>query len=208
MAKKNLWLLLETQVMIWPWWKRRKSSRSDKKPSNIPRISSKWKYEWYFCADIQVNQALTSQSDKGNNSNREGIIDSKSTYHLIGNPKLFYNYKFLSGSEKIYVADRTKVLIASQGIVFLMNEYLVHDVLHVPDLPSNLISVIRITKDLNCTLIFTAYWYVLQDFTIGKETGIGLVGDELYKLPLIIGSTLISNVQNKKSHQNTIQIIQ
>lgn len=48
---------------------------------------------------FEVNHALAAQSDKVNASNSEWIIDNGATHHIIGNYRLFREYRLSAGNE-------------------------------------------------------------------------------------------------------------
>jgi hypothetical protein len=54
-------------------------------------------------------------------------------------------------------------------------------VLHVPDLAANLLSIARITLELNCQVIFYSYYCFFQDL-VGRMIGSGSLKDGLYHL--------------------------
>lgn len=56
------------------------------------------------------------------------------------------------------------------------------NVLHVPDIKFNLISVAKLTKDLLCSVSFFPKFCVLQALYSGKMIGIGRKSDGLYLL--------------------------
>lgn len=51
---------------------------------------------------------------------------------MEGNPKMFFDYKFFSSREKMFVADDSHVSIVGKEST-LFNKYTVHYVLYVPD---------------------------------------------------------------------------
>lgn len=48
-------------------------------------------------------------------------------------PKMFHEYKFTFGKEKVYVTDGSRVFVARKGSISLLNKYIAHDMLHVPE---------------------------------------------------------------------------
>lgn len=55
-------------------------------------------------------------------------------------------------------------------------------VLHVPNLTANLLSIARITIELNFRVIFYSYYCFFQDLATGKMIGSGSLKDGLYYL--------------------------
>lgn len=68
-----------------------------------------------------MNQVIATIHE-GNHSEVVWIIDSGATHYMTGNSKLFHEYKLLSGREKVFVADETKVLIVGCRSVSLMDK--------------------------------------------------------------------------------------
>ena len=55
-------------------------------------------------------------------------------------------------------------------------------VLYTPECPFNLISISKITRTLNCSIIFSDKFVTLQDRSTGKTIGIGRESQGLYHL--------------------------
>lgn len=55
-------------------------------------------------------------------------------------------------------------------------------ILHVPNLAANLLSIVRITIELNCRVIFYSYYCFFQDLATGKMIDSGSLKDGLYYL--------------------------
>jgi hypothetical protein len=55
-------------------------------------------------------------------------------------------------------------------------------ILHVPNLAGNLLSIVRITIELNCRVIFYSYYCFFQNLVTGKMIGSGSMKDGLYYL--------------------------
>lgn len=69
----------------------------------------------------------------------------------------------LSLEERISIADGSHVLVAGKKSILLLNKYNFHDILHVPDLPSSLLTINKITKDLKCKRIFSVNRCIMQE---------------------------------------------
>ena len=54
--------------------------------------------------------------------------------------------------------------------------------LHVPKLSNHLLSIQKVTQDLNCTVVFFPSHFVFQDLATGKTIGIAKEQAELYYL--------------------------
>ena len=71
------------------------------------------------------------------------------------------------------MANGNTIPIAGHGNVNLNLSLPMQHVLHVPNLSNNLISVHKLTKDLNCCVVFFPNKYELQALDTGKKIGLG-----------------------------------
>ncbi|KAF3771649.1 Retrovirus-related Pol polyprotein from transposon TNT 1-94 [Nymphaea thermarum] len=140
----------------------------------------------------QLAQALVASSDQGNPSLGDWIVDSGASHHMTGDSKRFQEYQLSSGKQRVSMADRSSISVSGKWSLSLLNKYRLHNALHVPNIPVNLLSVSSITKELNCNLIFSTDHCSLQDLVTGKKIEIGSVIDGLYRLPVQVASALIS----------------
>lgn len=65
--------------------------------------------------------------------------------------------------------------------------------LHVPKLSMNLLSIPKLTKDLNCQVTFSPNTCIFQEPTTGKTIGLAKEKDGLYHLNTSSGKTPIHN---------------
>ncbi|KAF3775028.1 hypothetical protein EJ110_NYTH51495 [Nymphaea thermarum] len=144
----------------------------------------------------KLAQALVATSDKGNPSLDNWIVDSETTHHMTGDPKMFQDYKLTSGQQRVSMADGSSISVAGKGSLSLLNKYCLHNALHVPNIPVNLLSVNSITKELN---LFSVDRCFLQDLGTGQKIGIGSAIDGLYRMPIQVASALISATSGKSS---------
>ena len=75
-------------------------------------------------------------------------------------------------SKKIIVADGTTIPTAGQGNVTLNSSLPIQQVLDVPNLSNNLISVNQLTKVLNCCVIFSPHKCEFQAQDTRKMIGV------------------------------------
>ncbi|KAF3772837.1 Retrovirus-related Pol polyprotein from transposon TNT 1-94 [Nymphaea thermarum] len=127
------------------------------------------------------------------------IVDSRATHHMTGDPKMFQEYKLSSGQQRVSMADGSSISVAGKGNLSLLNKYLLHNALHVPNIPVNLLSVSSITKERNCNLIFSVDRCFLQDLVTGTKIEIGSVSNGLYRLPVQVASALLSATSGQLS---------
>lgn len=108
------------------------------------------------------------------------IIDSGATDHMTGCEKLFSSYNPSPGNHKVRVADGSLSVVAGTGTIKISSNITLKAVLHVPNLSCNLLSISKITKDLDCVINFSASTCVFQDRTSGRRIGSAKEVDGLY----------------------------
>jgi hypothetical protein len=106
-------------------------------------------------------------------------------------PNKLQNFTKLKESQYVTVANGNKTQILGTGTTNLLNEN-VKDVLYLPDFNSNLLSVRKITQDLNCDVIFSPNKVTFQDRVTGKKIGEGIFRNGLYYLEDTINKCFVS----------------
>nr|KYP74001.1 Retrovirus-related Pol polyprotein from transposon TNT 1-94 [Cajanus cajan] len=96
------------------------------------------------------------------------ILDSGATDHMTPFRMIFKSYIQRNREQLITVANGQGVPICGSGNIILESSIVLKDVLHVPQLANNLISVQKLTKDLNCSVTFFSTHCVFQDLATGK----------------------------------------
>jgi hypothetical protein len=110
------------------------------------------------------------------------VIDSGASNHMTGMSPLFSSYNPCSSRNKVRIADGSLSPVSDKGSVFVTPFMTLTFVLHVPNLAANLLSIARITIELNCCVIFYSYYCFFQDLATGKMIGSGSLKDGLYYL--------------------------
>lgn len=82
------------------------------------------------------------------------IIDSGATYHMTSHSNSYTSYNPCSGRQKVKVADGTLFSVAGKGCIPISKDLSLDYDLHVPKLSCNLLSISKITKDLNYVVKF------------------------------------------------------
>jgi len=96
------------------------------------------------------------------------ILDSGATYHMTPLPKYFSTYFPCPSNKKVFIVDGTLITTSGQGEVQINPYITLKNVLHVPKLSINLISIQKLTKDLACNVVFQSNAYILQDKNSGR----------------------------------------
>ena len=99
------------------------------------------------------------------------IIDSGAIDHMTCSSHNFSTYSPCPSNKKITIADGSSITVVGQGDIFLGPSLILKNVLHVPKLTTNLISVRQAIETLNCNLIFSKNSCVFQDQATGKTIG-------------------------------------
>jgi len=102
--------------------------------------------------------------------------------HMTDMSPLFSSYNPCSGRDKVRIADGSLSPVSGKRSVSVTPSMTLASVLHVPNLAANLLSIARITSELNCRVIFYSYYCFFKDLAIGKMIGSGSLKDGLYYL--------------------------
>ena len=102
----------------------------------------------------------------------EWILDSGASCHMTGNLGKLSN---VHDTHPILVElpNGDTSLASRQGWAQLNSTTTLSNVLYVPDLNCNLVSIAQLTNELFCTVIFTKKWCVIQDHTMKRLIGVG-----------------------------------
>ena len=91
---------------------------------------------------------------------RSWIIDNGATNHISS--KLFFDkHNKCTLPPPVLLRSGEKAKIIAKGSLPLNFVYYLHNVICVPTFKVDLISVSRLTRDLNCSIIFFPYWCLL-----------------------------------------------
>ena len=82
------------------------------------------------------------------------IIDSGATDHMTPYMSYLSSYSPLPNKRHITVANGSQAPIVGSGNILLSPSLHLNHMLHVPKLANNLLSIHKLTKDLNCVVIF------------------------------------------------------
>ena len=83
------------------------------------------------------------------------IIDSGATDHMTTQSQLFHTYTPNPSNKKIAVANGFLATVAGFGDIYITPTLILKNVLHVPKLSANLVSIQKLTHDLKCYAIFS-----------------------------------------------------
>jgi hypothetical protein len=72
--------------------------------------------------------------------------------------------------------------MSSKGSISISSSMSLSFALHIPDFPGNLLSIARITHELNCRVFFNSDYCFFKDLVIERIIGSGSLRDDLYYL--------------------------
>lgn len=132
------------------------------------------------------------------------IMDTGATDHMTPSSQLFHTYNPCSDNRKILVANGSLVAVAGIGTIHLSPKITLHDVLHVPHLSTNLISIRKLTHNLQCYAVFHPNCCVLQEQGTGRKIGHakemgGLYYFETCRSPMRTSPTSFLTASNKNT---------
>jgi hypothetical protein len=107
------------------------------------------------------------------------VLDSGANDHMTGESSLFSS-PLIPITQSVSLVDSFTSHISHKGDVILSSDIMLSYVLHVHNFAFNLLSVSRLTKSLNCAVIFLHNHCLLQDLNSRKIFGKGYERDGLY----------------------------
>jgi len=116
-------------------------------------------------------------------NNISWIIDSGATDHMVCSPS-FFTSNIAEVSYRVSLPNKTFVSATHLGSIQLTDKIVLDDVLCIPSFSFNLISVKRLTENLNCCLVFINNTCFIHDLSTWTTIGIAEVRSGLYHLLL------------------------
>ncbi|KAF7143314.1 hypothetical protein RHSIM_Rhsim05G0196600 [Rhododendron simsii] len=116
--------------------------------------------------------------------------DTGATSHMTAEMPLLQNPQEYSGSDSVMVGNGAGLRISHTGDIYFHkfdSKFQLEDVLCVPAIKKNLLSVGRFTIDNNCSFHFFPWGYCVKDLATGKILLKGPIKDNLYPPHLFSG---------------------
>jgi GAG-pre-integrase domain len=129
-----------------------------------------------------------------NSSQTKWVLDSGATDHMTGNKDLLDNYRKYEKNQFVTVANGEKMEILGCGSINLFSKE-ISNILFVQNCSSNLLSIRKITNQLNCDIIFSSNNVIFQELTSKRLIGEGFCENGLYFLNK---EKYIFNTKNEK----------
>lgn len=105
-------------------------------------------------------------SSSSDTINASWYLDSRATNHLTNNLNNLSLYQPYEGEDHVTIADGNQLPMHHTGTGLLptpSTTLKLHNILHVPSISSNLISVQKLAANNNCTITFDDHSFVIQD---------------------------------------------
>jgi hypothetical protein len=158
-------------------------------PNNnaLPGLSND---QWQTLVNL-LNNHKVNENDKMTGKDCEWIIDTGASNHMTGNIKLLQEMREITGCP-VGLPDGKQVLATKEGSVILDGGLQIDNVLYVPKLSCNLISIPQLTVETKCVVHFTDTLCVMQDHTSKMLIGAGKQRDGLY---------FFKGIRHEKAHK-------
>ena len=170
---------------------------SDSQPPQTPSSSTSQgipptdsEYDDYLRYQAAKSASVASVTQTGNasaslthtSSLGPWILDSGASDHISGNKDLFSSLTTTPTLPTVTLANGSQTVAKGIGLAQPLPSLPLTSVLHTLEGPFNLISISKITRTLNCSIIFSDKFVTLQDRSTGKTIGIGRESQGLYHL--------------------------
>ncbi|KAJ0735667.1 putative RNA-directed DNA polymerase [Helianthus annuus] len=147
--------------------------------------------------------------------NHNWVVDSGANQHMVKNDENMFNYIDVSECGlKVGHPNGTSVSVLKIGELRLINNVVLKDVFYVPEYSVNLLSVHKLAKDNNITVLFNENNCMLQDLkskkilVIGKqENGLYFVGKDGNVVNMCFNSVVKSDLWHGRLGHPSDQVL-
>ena len=98
-------------------------------------------------------------------------MDVGASDHMTGNLMVYHEYTPCYNNSSIRIADGTLSRAVGTGSIIISKDVTLHSVLYVPKLDCNLLSISKLTQDLNCVTKFLTHMCEFQALDSRKRIG-------------------------------------
>ena len=134
------------------------------------------------CSLALSNTPLFSFCINASNRVYSWVIDSGAIDNMTSKSQLFYTYTPSLSNKKIAVANGSLSTVAGFGDIYITPTLILKNVLHVPKLLANLVSIQKLTHDLKYYAIVFPSYCVFQGQGSGRRIGLAKERNGLYHL--------------------------
>ncbi|KAL4319057.1 hypothetical protein GQ457_18G024390 [Hibiscus cannabinus] len=156
------------------------------------------------CAGHGSNEGQ-GKTQAGVNASGQWFIDSGATHHVTPEATKVGQGSEYAGPGKITIGDGTNLSISAIGKTHLSTDkksLILNDLMHVPMITKNLISVSKLAKDNSVFIEFHAYKCLVRDEETGAILLRGKETEGLYKFDSVTDSSNSENTVNTKREIN------
>ena len=118
------------------------------------------------------------------------IVDTGATHHMTSNVEVLNHLTPYNGDVNITVGNREGLVVQNIGSSILKTKrksLILHNVLHVPHITMNLLSVKKFCRDNNCWFVCDDLIFFIQDKATRRIVYQGHSDDgELFKIPITV----------------------
>ncbi|KAK9060122.1 hypothetical protein SSX86_020826 [Deinandra increscens subsp. villosa] len=133
--------------------------------------------------DANLVHAFNAQCNLSNSeANADWYVDTGATAHMSLNSENVANQTPYTGKISVTVANGTQVPITHTGLSRVHPNITLKDVLVVPSLKKNLLSISKLTDDNDIDVVFSKNYFAIQDRCTRKVLARGSRKDGLYVL--------------------------
>ena len=122
----------------------------------------------FILSVVQIGNASACLS----HSSGPCILDFRAFDHISGNNDLFSSLTITSPLPMITLVNGLQPMAKGIGSASPLPSIPLTYVLYVPDSPFNMLSISKLTRDLNCLITFSDNFVALQDQSTGRTIGI------------------------------------
>ena len=170
---------------------------SDSQPPQTPSSSTSQgipptdsEYDDYLCYQAAKSASIASVAQIGNasvclthtSSLGPWILDSGASDHIFGNKDFFSSLTTTPTSPIVTFINGSQTVAKDIGSAHPLPSLPLTSILYTPECPFNLMSISKITRTLNYSIIFFDKFVTLQDQSTGKTIGIRRESQGLYHL--------------------------
>jgi len=101
------------------------------------------------------------------------VIDSGATDQITNKMTNLYDFEGFSSPTHVSIANGKNVSVKGKGKIKLLSNNIESSVLYVPSFPFQLLSISKISRTLNCRVIFYSQQVLFQDLATKKTIGEG-----------------------------------
>ncbi|KAK9055823.1 hypothetical protein SSX86_026908 [Deinandra increscens subsp. villosa] len=131
-----------------------------------------------------VAKAFAAQCNTGSSdtSDADWYVDSGASDHMSGVKHSLFNLKTIPGNSRVTFGNGKSLPVSHKGDTLLHNNIKLNDILVVPNIHKNLLSVSQLTKTNDVDVLFSHPMFYIQDRLTRKVLAQGKCEDGLYVL--------------------------